>query len=741
MSTVVTVLLALALLAVLGRLWQRGVRVRDGDRGWQLMLAGVGALAVSALIAIGLDAVGPDDGPHRYSLGNLAFSVGCILVCGLLYQGLIEWNRARTGARDPGEQLNGFCAVLVLVGIADLILPHVRDTPAGLARWELEASFWACGSIIVVFGTAASIAGLGLLLRDARIWLVITGLTGFVGAQAVSLLAGDLSHPYTRVAWLLSAALIPAAVAFPSTLSRPRALDSQATILGSLVVLLCGVAVLTVDNTLVADDSLVPTGYALAGVVGVSFRVLRLVRDLANLAQTRHEAMTDELTGVANRRALLGAIDDALRTAGSTSLLIIDLDRFKAINDRYGHAAGDLLLRHTTAAFAAQVPPGGLLARLGGDEFAVLLIDVPPAAATAVARNLAQAAAPLSDVKGRLLQVGASVGVATVGVAPGGVATVGISTVDVAGLGGGELLRRADAAMYRAKTSGSGVEVYDPALDAVAQQRLGLVEDLHRALEGPETEREQIVVHFQPQLDLADGAVVGAEALVRWQHPRLGLLAPDEFIDLAEQNELMPSLTRRVMLEAAAQARTWRRDGHRLRVSVNLSAGGLGHRDLLPLIEEVLAGGLAPHDLVLEVTETSLMNEPEQALRALNRIAESGVGISIDDYGTGYSSLSYLNDLPATELKIDRSFTARAATDPRTAAIVGATVDLAHRLGLRLIAEGIEDDATLAVMRRIGCDESQGYLHCRPLPAEVFRQWLQARTLEAGTTPVSSSAR
>jgi diguanylate cyclase len=494
--------------------------------------------------------------------------------------------------------------------------------------------------------------------------------------------------------------------------SRPQLANHQATVIGAMVVLIAGVGILALNNTLVQSESHLATFFAAAGVLGVSLRVLRLIQELAQLAQTRHEAMTDELTGVANRRALLSAIDESLLIARSTSLLIIDLDRFKAINDRYGHAAGDLLLQHVARAFVSRVPATGMLARLGGDEFAVLLRDAEQGEATRLARRLAEAAVPLND-RGQLLEVGVSVGVAT---------------VDVPGVATGELLRRADAAMYQAKTSDSDVREYDSELDAAAQERVGLVEDLHIALAGQAPQDEQMIVYFQPQLKTATGAVVGAEALVRWAHPRLGLLAPDRFIELIEQNGLMPSLTARVMREATAQAACWRAAGHQLRVSVNLSATCLSDETLLPLIDEVLDQGLAPGDLVLEVTETSLMTDPEQALSAMKRLAERGVGVSIDDYGTGYSSLSYLNDLPATELKIDRSFTARTVSDARTAAIVAGTVELAHRLGIRLVAEGVEDEATLLAMTDLGCDETQGYLHSRPLPAAVFLEWLDSRS-------------
>jgi diguanylate cyclase (GGDEF)-like protein len=536
--------------------------------------------------------------------------------------------------------------------------------------------------------------------------------------------AGPGGWAFTQPVWLVSGILIACAHRIAPRTDFRYTVANQATIVGALVVQALGVVVLSVDNRLAPGQARLATCFALAGVLGASVRILQLVRDLAQLAQTRHEALTDELTGIPNRRALLMAIDAAFLSSQSASLLIVDLDRFKEVNDRYGHAAGDRLLRHTAEAFAAQIPAGAFLSRLGGDEFAVLLTDAQSDRAQQLGRDLARAAtAPLSDVRGRLLQVGAS---------------IGIATVALPGVDGGELLRRADTAMYQAKTCGSGVRVYDSALDAAAQERLELIEDLRIALRDPACADHQLVVYFQPQLSVASGQVVGAEALVRWRHPRLGLLTPDLFIDLVEQNALMPLLTARVLREASAQTGHWRASGHGLRVSVNLSAGCLATCSLLPLIDEVLAAGTPAHDLVLEVTESSLMKDPVQALEAMNRIAARGVGISIDDYGTGYCSLSYLNDLPAGELKIDRSFTARMTRDPRTAAIVAGTVELAHRLGMRLIAEGVEDAETLAMVTALGCDESQGYLHSRPMPAEVFLRWLNTRRPDSAARPISA---
>jgi diguanylate cyclase (GGDEF)-like protein len=683
------------------------------------MLAGFAIVAISTITAEVIDTVIGLGSRTSSSLGNLVFSLGCIVACAPTYQGLVHWNRIRIGKSDPGETLNGVSGFLVVAGIGNLLVQQFPRAPNGLSSWQLPASVGAGTSVFILLGSAISISVIGGLLRDVRIWLVIAALLAVGSGDLTAFIVNDdAAKPLARTVWLLAMAVfVGCALIKPG---RVRTADSaetapnEAIVNGAMAVLFVGVAVLVVNNELVrhAHGSNLATLLAAAGVLAVSLRVLLRVQDLSHLAQSRHEAATDELTGVANRRALLSAMDTALVTARSASLIIVDLDHFKAINDRYGHPAGDLLLQHVAKAFGASIPEGALLARLGGDEFAVLLKDADPAQAMDLAETLTHAAPPLDDIKG-VLQVGVSVGVAT---------------MSAPGTGGGELLRRADTALDQAKIIGSGVREYDQALDAAAQEQLSLVEDLHLALQGETGRAEEIIVYFQPQLKAATGAVVGAEALVRWAHPRLGILSPDKFVELAEDNGLMPSLTARVMRVATAQAAVWRAAGHHLRISVNLSATCLSDPTLLPLINEVLSCGLRAEDLVLEVTETSLMTNPAQSLAAMKRLAERGVGVSIDDYGTGYSSLSYLNDLPATELKIDRCFTARTVGEPRTAAIVAGTVELAHRLGIRIVAEGVEDAETLDAMRSLGCDETQGYLHSRPLPASAFLEWLNARS-------------
>jgi len=288
-----------------------------------------------------------------------------------------------------------------------------------------------------------------------------------------------------------------------------------------------------------------------------------------------------------------------------------------------------------------------------------------------------------------------------------------------------ELLRQADTAMYAAKRSGTGLAVYDPSRHADSSGHLALVEELRTALS-----TGQLVLHHQPQVDVSTGCTVGVEALVRWAHPVRGLLAPAQFLPLAEVHGLMGAVTEEVLRQAVAQAADWRRRGLELRISVNLSASNLLDTDLPRRVAALLAdAGLPAGCLVLEVTETVLMGDAERSLAVVTALTALGLTVSIDDFGTGYSSLSYLRDLPVAELKLDRSFTADLLVEARTEAIVASTIDLAHRLGLRVVAEGVEHEATLARLAHLGCDESQGYLHSPPLPADLLEQWLD----QAGT--------
>ncbi|MHC5906029.1 putative bifunctional diguanylate cyclase/phosphodiesterase, partial [Streptomyces sp. S6] len=431
------------------------------------------------------------------------------------------------------------------------------------------------------------------------------------------------------------------------------------------------------------------------------------------LARTRaEEQLRDPLTGLPNRQWLLEriwtALDDAERIGARAALMLIDLDRFRHVNDTLGHLAGDRLLLQIADRLKGALPRGAEVARLGGDEFAVLLpVADSTTSATRVARALVTTLSSPLDLDGLTLVLEASAGVA---VFP-----------DHAGDAEG-MLRRADVAMYQAKRDRTGVEVYESKRDSNTPDRLGLLGDLRRALDAHEVQ-----LHYQPKVRF-DGQVAGLEALVRWVHPERGKVPPDEFIAIAESSGLMPQLTEYVLETALEQVARWREQGLRVPVAVNVSP-----RDVhTPGFAGAVAARLARHGvpagaLQLEITEHVLLEDPQRAADTLNGLTGHGVKMSLDDFGTGYSSLVHLRRLPVSELKIDRSFVARLAVDAEDAEIVRCTVDLAHSLGLLVVAEGVEDDETWERLRDLGCDAVQGWLVAAAMPPAETTAWLRAR--------------
>ncbi|GGV25476.1 GGDEF-domain containing protein [Streptomyces filipinensis] len=424
------------------------------------------------------------------------------------------------------------------------------------------------------------------------------------------------------------------------------------------------------------------------------------------------EQLRDPLTGLPNRQWLLEriwtALDDAERIGARSALMLIDLDRFRSVNDTLGHLAGDRLLLQIADRLRLALPRGAEAARLGGDEFAVLLpVADSTTSATRVARGLVAALSSPLDLDGLTLVLEASAGVA---VFPD-------HALDAEGL-----LRRADVAMYQAKRDRTGVEVYESKRDSNTPDRLGLLGDLRRALDAHEVQ-----LHYQPKVRF-DGQVAGLEALVRWVHPERGKVPPDEFIAIAESSGLMPHLTEYVLETALAQVARWRAQGLRVPVAVNVSP-----RDVhTPGFAGSVAARLARHGvpagaLQLEITEHVLLEDPQRAADTLAGLTGHGVKMSLDDFGTGYSSLVHLRRLPVSELKIDRSFVARLAVDTEDAEIVRCTVDLAHSLGLLVVAEGVEDDETWERLRDLGCDAVQGWLVAAAMPPEETTAWLRAR--------------
>ncbi|WP_354599848.1 bifunctional diguanylate cyclase/phosphodiesterase [Uliginosibacterium flavum] len=430
------------------------------------------------------------------------------------------------------------------------------------------------------------------------------------------------------------------------------------------------------------------------------------------LANARHvhdlefQANHDSLTGLPNRTQLHRDATTALRNiAGSDkgmSLLLLDLDKFKEVNDTLGHRTGDQILKQVAQRLQqALTPHDAMLARLGGDEFAIVLrcISGAPQAMGIAASMLATLRQPM-EVEGIFIELGGSIGVA---VYPqhGGTSHA--------------LLRCADVAMYAAKNTDGAVSLYDSAHDAHNPRRLAMITELGAAIRG-----SQLVVYFQPRLALQEGHWCSSEALVRWQHPRLGFIPPGEFVQFAETSELIRPLTLWVARQAVMQLAAWHQAGLQVSVSVNLATRNLLDvtlpEALLSLLQEF---NVPPGSLELEITETALMNDPERALQVVNHIASLGMRLSIDDFGTGYSSLAYLKRLPLHSLKIDRSFVRDMLIDDQDAIIVRSTIGLAHSLGLQVVAEGVEDLDTLARLREYGCDEAQGYVLSKPQPAAI----------------------
>ena len=418
--------------------------------------------------------------------------------------------------------------------------------------------------------------------------------------------------------------------------------------------------------------------------------------------QLLHRSRHDSLTGLLNRSALLEQVEAALGAGAadgtSTAVLLVDLDRFKEVNDTLGHHVGDELLRCVATRFAGELAAGARLARLGGDEFAVLLPGVRDAAeALTVAGRLLEAARRSFPLDGVTLEIDASIGVA---VAP------------QHGRTSGDLLRRADVAMYAAKGEHCGAAAYSATLDEADPARLALYGELRRAIASGE-----LVLHYQPKASVRTGTVLGVEALVRWQHPTRGLLSPVDFLDIAEQTGLIRPLTAHVLDRALGDARRWRDSGLALGVAVNLSARSLLDVELPDQVADLLrAHGLPGEALDLEITEGAAMTDPRQALSVLHRLRDLGVGLSVDDYGTGHASLAYLARLPVTALMIDRSFVAAMDADGDSRTIVRSTIDLARNLGLKVVAEGVETSAIWQQLAALGCDQAQGYWLARPAP-------------------------
>jgi diguanylate cyclase (GGDEF)-like protein len=447
---------------------------------------------------------------------------------------------------------------------------------------------------------------------------------------------------------------------------------------------------------------------------GRAVRVVGTVQDMSERVRFERElerlATHDPVTGLPNRTLLRDRLERAValatRQSSQFALLYMDLDRFKEVNDSLGHHAGDELLREFSVRLASAVRTSDTVARLGGDEFAVLLHGADEATARRIVEEklLPHLARPFS-VDAQRLSVDAS---------------IGLVVFPQHGADLDALMRHADVAMYVAKRAGTKWHVYRAEEDPYSRERLLLAAELRGAID-----EGSLLLHYQPKVQLETGHVLGVEALVRWRHPQRGMLPPMEFIPLAEETGLIAPLTLWVVREALRQCREWVRMGFEIPIAVNLSMQNLRDPALPKVIERLIAEAQVRSNLLrIEITESNVMTEPATTIATLDELRSQKIGISIDDFGTGYSSLAYLSRLPVDEVKIDRSFVKTMATRESDAQIVRVTVELGHALGMRAVAEGVEDQDVSDQLRELGCDIAQGFLVSKPLPANEIETWL-----------------
>ena len=433
-------------------------------------------------------------------------------------------------------------------------------------------------------------------------------------------------------------------------------------------------------------------------------------------SELEYRALHDGLTSLPNRTLLFESIEHdvftARRNGSPLSLLVIDLDLFKEVNDTFGHTVGDQLLIEVGKRFKKILRDVDTVARMGGDEFSILLPDVGEKDVVNIAKKMLKASQLPYEVGELQLVVSAS---------------IGIAIFPDHGQDGKDLLQHADVAMYVAKQNQLGYSIYDPEQDKYSLMRFSMIADLREAIQN-----NSLQLYFQPKLDLRSRRVLGAEALLRWQHPVHGFVSPETIVELAEQTGFISQLTYWVAENAMSQLIAWRARNIDLDISINISAHNLKDENFVLGIQNILLKHKFPRELLtLEVTENAMMSNPMLAVNSLSAFSDMGLGISVDDYGTGFSSLSYLSKLPVGELKIDKSFVIDMDKDARNETIVRSTIELAHNLGLTVVAEGIETELVWNMLRSYGCDKAQGFLMSKPLPAGEFEEWLKKQDKKA----------
>jgi diguanylate cyclase (GGDEF)-like protein len=618
------------------------------------------------------------------------------------------------GDREPSSAVTIVACVMAVAGIARLVL--VRSASVTPLSW-LDAAMGssAAAALVLTSGAEAAVvvaggAAIGAMAlsrwRPSRaVLLGVIGLAALAGSTVTAIAAAPA---LAAAAWLREARADPGPEFSRIVLA---AILASATI--ALALLTVGQFERLSDVTVALALITVLAGMARAGLTVVG-----------RLRESDRRAVTDDLTGLGNRRHLLdrlnAAIDRASEEGSALALLLIDLDGFKELNDTLGHAAGDDVLRQIGPRLRAVLRSGDTLARLGGDEFAIVLSPGDEVTASTAGLRLRTALEHSFHVGGIRVHIDASVGIAL----------FPDHAPDALGL-----LQRSDVAMYEAKRMRTGHEVYLPARDRHSRQRLALVGQLADALDAG-----QLVLHYQPKVDLRLGTVGGVEALVRWEHPEHGRLGPSHFLPLVEQSGLTRALTMFVVDRALADIGAHRRAGHDVSVAVNLGPGDLLDLGLPSEVERILQDRrFPPEHLELEVSEDVVMADVERTTDVLRGLRAIGVQIALDDFGTGHASLGHIRHLEIDTLKIDRSFVLRLPHDAHDAAIVRSLVDLGRRLGLRVVAEGVESPETWALLVEWGCDEAQGHFVAQPMDSAKLGSWLRAASgrdfLVAATGP------
>ncbi|MER6002079.1 EAL domain-containing protein [Nonomuraea angiospora] len=686
-----------------------------------------------------------------------------------------------TDTRDTGPRVGSplwaFLAGVTVIGFTALVVAMLRLDAVGLVELARTPLFWAL-SVLVILGelrpvmvsSAASVGGTYPSTMFTFAVLLHFGLPVAVLMQAVAV---AMNGVVTRKAWhrvmfniaqstlaLTAAAVVmgvfgiapsPAVPWVPDGSDLPAIALAGVAYFATRAALVCGAVALHERRSItrVFRVTVVPQSLVYVGLLGLAPLVvvamehspgmvplfvapLAAVYFTATLSMRRdHQALHDELTGLPNRKMLIVSTEEALAEARHderVGLFLLDLDRFKEVNDTMGHPVGDRLLQTVAHRLTHSVRPGDVVARLGGDEFAVLLPSIRDAhAAREVAARLRAALTEPVRLEGMTFDVDGSVGIALY---PDHAPDFEL------------LLQRADVAMYLAKEGRTGVELYQPDKDRNSPERLNLLGDLRRAIDSRE-----LRLHFQPKVSLGTGAVQGVEALLRWRHPVHGMIPPSEFVPLAEQSYLMRPLTAYVIEAALEQAARWWHTGLQVQISVNISARDLLDSALPEQLEVGLAAsGLPPGAIQLEVTERILTGDQAYTHETIKALAALGVPLALDDFGTGYSSLIRLQRLAVSEVKIDASFVRRIAESEDDYRIVRSIVDLVRSLGLRSVAEGVESDEVAMRLDEMGCDMGQGWLFGRPMAAADATVWLREHTgagpgIEYGYQPeVSRSA-